>query len=587
MHFRKILKYLLTSGIAGFLIALSNALHGQPFESVVAPFQAAGRSAVSWCDYDNDHDLDILICGVMSNGTPVTRLYRNDDGVFADTGMPFTGIQDGAVAWGDYDLDGDMDLLLSGNSETGDIVRIYRNDGGSFTEINPGIAPVQQGTVCWVDIDNDGDLDIFITGSWIARIYYNNSGMFTAGDQDFGYFSSASAAWGDFDNDGDLDLLIAGDSGAGAVSKIFRNDAGIFTDIQAGLSGLMAGTVDWIDYDNDGDLDVAISGFDDALEAYFFLYKNQGAGFELINAGIDGFAIGSADWGDYDNDGDPDLLFSGKASGCGAYVNGIYRNEGNDVFNKTPENFILATRCSLSWGDYDNDGDLDFILAGINTSDIPIARLYRNQAGSNIFVPNNPPLPPDNLLCITEGDMVHLSWSAGWDNQTPAAGLSYNIMLGTEPVLGDIVAPMSDLQSGYRYINSMGNSGQRLTHAVGGLIPGTYYWSVQAIDQAFEGSPFAVLQSFEIISTEIQELDPGQTVPVIYPNPATGWFNVLHLADTFRVTISDMAGRGILTSESNEVNSRIDISNLPAGVYLVQIYRQDVIFTLKLIKASH
>lgn len=588
MKIRNLLKYLVASGMAGFLLAQSLAVYGQPFEFVPASFTAVGRSVVSWCDFDNDNDLDLLICGMTANGTPVTRLYRNDEGVFVDTGLSFIGVSDGAAAWGDYDQDGDMDLLLTGNSETGDIIRLYRNDGDTFTEIDPGIPPVRQGAVCWVDVDNDGDLDIFITGNWMARIYYNKDGEFTAGSQDFGLFSNSSVAWGDFDNDGDLDLLISGDSGAGAVTKIFRNDDGIFTDIEAGLPGLMAGTTHWIDYNNDGYPDLAISGFDDALEAQFFLYKNTGVNFEIVYTGIEGFAIGSADWGDYDNDGDLDLLMSGKATGCGAYVSAIYRNDGDDVFYKIPDDFILSTRCAVQWADYDNDGDLDFFIAGLNAADAPFSRLYRNQSGSNVFSVNTQPLPPDDLSAFVEDDKVYLSWSAGWDGQTPAAGLSYNVMVGTESGLGNIVTPMADPQTGYRYINSLGNTGQNLGYVIDGLASGTYSWSVQSIDQAFKGSVFAPEGSFTITTTAVNDHQLVPIAPVIFPNPASDRITIHQPVLTGKTIlgITDLAGRLVLQTEINERLASVEISTLPEGIYLVQIFRQDEIFTYKLLKVS-
>ena len=588
MQLRKLVRCLVTSGLAGFLLAQSYAVYGQPFEYVTASFIAAGRSVIAWCDFDNDNDLDLLICGMTANGTPVTRLYRNDEGVFTDTGLSFIGVSDGAAAWGDYDQDGDMDLLLTGNSETGDIIRLYRNDGDTFSEIDPGIPPVRQGAVCFVDVDNDGDLDIFITGNWMARIYYNKDGEFTAGTQDFGLFSNSSAAWGDFDNDGDLDLLISGDSGAGAITKIFRNDDGIFTDIEAGLPGLMAGTVHWVDYNNDGYLDLAISGFDDALEAQFYIYKNTGGNFEIVYTGIEGFAIGSADWGDFDNDGDLDLIMSGKASGCGAYVSAIYRNEGDDVFYKIPDDFILSTRCAVQWADYDNDGDLDFFIAGLNTADAPFSRLYRNQSGTNIFTENTPPMPPDELSVIVNNDTAHLSWSSGWDGQTPAAGLSYNLMLGTEPGFCDIISPMADPQTGYRYISSLGNAGQNMDYYIQGLESGTYFWTVQSVDQAFTGSAFAQTESFTITTTFVDETEAKPVAPYFYPNPASERITIHQpvLKGNFKLCISDLTGRHVFQSEINERLASVEISNLPEGIYLVQIFRQDEIFSYKLLKTS-
>ena len=74
---------------------------------------------MSWCDYDNDHDLDLLITGRGSSDQRVTVLYRNDEGIFNDSGESFIAVDESMVAWGDYDQDGDQDLLIAGNADQG------------------------------------------------------------------------------------------------------------------------------------------------------------------------------------------------------------------------------------------------------------------------------------------------------------------------------------------------------------------------------------------------------------------------------------------------------------------------------------
>ena len=79
-------------------------------------------------------------------------------------------VQTGSVAWGDYDNDGDLDILLTGREYTGRISKIYRNNGdNTFTEqTSISLTGVGSGSVAWGDYDNDGDLDILLTG--VSRI---------------------------------------------------------------------------------------------------------------------------------------------------------------------------------------------------------------------------------------------------------------------------------------------------------------------------------------------------------------------------------------------------------------------------------
>jgi len=104
----------------------------------------AYRGAAAWGDYDNDGDLDLLLTGFMNPGL-ISKIYRNNGGSFNDIGAGLPSVQNGAVAWGDYDNDGDLDLLLTGDTGSAPISKVYRNDGGSFIDLNAALIafPVQ------------------------------------------------------------------------------------------------------------------------------------------------------------------------------------------------------------------------------------------------------------------------------------------------------------------------------------------------------------------------------------------------------------------------------------------------------------
>ncbi len=428
-----------------------------------------------------------LFCVVLASTTGVSHA----DITFTDISAGLTGVYYSSVAWGDHDNDGDLDILLTGDTGPWYLSRVYRNDGaGVFTDITAGLPGMYTSSVAWGDYDNDGDLDILLTGDTasgpISGVYRNDgAGVFTDITAGLTGVSGSSVAWGDHDNDGDLDILLTGYTASGPISLVYRNDgAGVFTDITAGLPGAAFGSVAWGDYDSDGDLDILLAGEDASHNRMARVYRNDGAGvFTDITAGLPEVTDGPVAWGDYDNDGDLDILLTGYSDS--GRLSRVYRNDGGGVFTDIAAGLPGVDRSSVAWGDYDNDGDLDILLTGKMASGW-ISRLYRSDGAPA----NTPPVAPSNLTALVAVPKVTLSWNASTDGQTPTAGLSYNLRIGTTPGGSEIMSSMADAVSGFRRVAELGNAQQQTSWTV--TVPGgSYYWSVQAVDGAYAGSEFA------------------------------------------------------------------------------------------------
>jgi hypothetical protein len=258
-----------------------------------------------------------------------------------------------SVAWGDYDDDGDADILV-GNYDNKSY--LFVNDGtGGFTEHPQG--PFWEDytrSFAWGDYDNDGDLDFARgNGGYHQNELWVYNGSYFTGDDQFGTGYTTSLSWGDSDNDGDLDLAV----GNIGQNYLYVNDGtGAFTEeAQFGANDNSTQSTAWGDCDNDGDLDLAVGN---TYENY--IYINDGAG-GFTEKGLPGDrnTQGIA-WGDYDNDGDLDL-----AEGTSTGQNYLYVNDGTGVFTEEPQ-FGTSTVYSIAWADFDNDGDLDLAL-GIPT----------------------------------------------------------------------------------------------------------------------------------------------------------------------------------------------------------------------------
>jgi predicted nucleotidyltransferase len=505
-------------------------------EQTEISLREVSNGSVAWGDYDDDGDLDILLTGSF-----VSKIYRNNGkNTFTEqTGISLPGVIYSSVAWGDYDNDGDLDILLTGKSGV-PISKIFRNNGNnSFTEqTGISLTGVNYGSVAWGDYDNDGDLDILLTGltnsyTCISKIYKNNgnntfteqTGISLAGVDD------SSVAWGDYDNDGDLDILLTGGTGSlNYISKIYRNNGNNTFAEQTGISltGVKNSSVAWGDYDNDGDLDILLAG-DTNSGRISMIYRNNGNNTFAEQEGISltNVSFSSVAWGDYDNDGNLDILLTGRTNNP-LNTSKIYKNNGNNTFTEQTEiSLSEVDDGSVAWGDYDNDGDLDILMTGWSSFG-EISKIYKNE----ISTVNTPPSTPVNLLQTVNANSATLTWDKATDKETPQSGLSYNLFIKSKNDGKIIKSPLSDSISGMRQIVSIGNVGQNNSWTIKDLPEGIYSWSVQAIDHNFAGSLFAPSSIFSV----------GNPVVLSKPERPVGEINICSDSIISEYTITSIPG---------------------------------------------
>ena len=224
---------------------LSTSVASHAAEPVFTPFQPetfadAGGQSNAWGDFDNDGDLDLII---TFSQAPV-RLYENSRDGFKDVGarvgLPTDGGNPRSVAWGDYDGDGDLDAYIAYSGPDEPPNRLYRNnlqDGQkSFTEVGEAAGVALRGftrQVSFVDYDADGDLDLYVAfRANFNRLLQNNDGIFTDVTMQTRIGDprrTVGACWFDMDADGDLDVFTANQNGD--RDGMFRNDGGNFNDV--------------------------------------------------------------------------------------------------------------------------------------------------------------------------------------------------------------------------------------------------------------------------------------------------------------------------------------------------------------------
>ncbi|MEG4009742.1 FG-GAP-like repeat-containing protein [Microcoleus sp. Pol11C1] len=486
-----------------------------------------GGAISAWGDYSGDGKLDFIASGApqllstlgSSFSFTGTWLYRNTGSTFtAESGN--TGLELAPTAsWGDYNNDGKLNFALQTNQlqsqdQTNDIpnyLKIYDNTGRNENVFNSEQRSSVDSSQAWGDYNNDGKLDL-LNATQQSITNQNADGTFSAlenasllyrntGKSDLVFTPditaqlpgvlNGSAAWGDYNKDGKLDILLTGDSLSGKITKVFGNTGSGFSEAFA-LPGVSNGSAAWADYDNDGDLDILLAGNSDSGNITK-VYRNTDSSFsEDTTVALPGGSF--AAWGDYDNDGKLDILLNSKLED--KFYSKVYRNTGSGFSEDISAGLTGAG--FGAWGDYDNDGKLDILLGN---------QVYR----SNTAIANTRPTAPTGLSAQPDGRNVTFNWNKATDAQTPADGLSYNLRVGTTPGGSDILAPMS-LNDGTRQVVGLGNANQNTEWQLKDLSPDkTYYWSVQAIDTAWAGSPFAEEGSFTTVANNPPVLNYGPT----------------------------------------------------------------------------
>jgi len=383
---------------------------GLPGTSFMAGGVAAG-------DYDGDGLVDLLFTRLGDTDL----FYRNlGDGTFesrsTSAGFALPTLTNGVVS-GDIDHDGDLDLYMTA---TAGATRnyLYLNDGSGFfsdagnsrtVALATDVARHGQGA-SFGDYNNDGYLDL-VTSDWGIASADSQSRLFeNRGGTDIGLFDDVTAAAGidvfrkakserfsprliDLDRDGHLDLAIAADF---ETSQLFwSNGDGTFSDgtrpsgVGTDYNG-MGSTFG--DYDGDGDLDWFITNITNdpdhpgPLGGYNRLYRNDGNRQFTDVTQAAGVLDSRWAWGttffDYDNDGDLDLVATNGFNGAGWDDDRtfLWRNDDGvftDVSDAMGVTDTLQGR-GLAHLDYDNDGDLDFVV--VNNEAQPV--LYRNDGGN-------------------------------------------------------------------------------------------------------------------------------------------------------------------------------------------------------------
>ncbi len=309
-----------------------------------------GSVAVAFADFNSDGDMD----AVFANDGAGNTYHFNFGGVLIDSGQSLGSQDTMGVAVGDMNGDGNPDIVFANADGDGNEVRL--NDGtGVFSSTGQSIGSADSWDVAVGDVDGDGDMDaVFANVSSQNRLWLNNgTGVLVNSGQSLGAGNTKGVSIDDLNGDGFLDLSFSND---GSGDRIWFNDGlGVFTDSGQSLGVGRSHASEIADLDGDGDLDIVIAGDNDGDTVWF----NDGSGVFTDSGPRIGLGHSvSVSVGDIDGDNDLDLVF-GDHSG----PNSVWKNNGFGTFNDSGQRIGGADTQGIALVDLDGDGDLDLVAA--------------------------------------------------------------------------------------------------------------------------------------------------------------------------------------------------------------------------------
>src|SRR3989338_6185331 len=421
---------------AGYRLVAYTAFNQNFSGSLSSPAMAIG-------DVNNDGKKDIVVIGQL-NSNRQTFIYINNGTSFnQDNALKgdIIGFDNGGIALADFDRNGWLDIVIIASNSTFD-AQAYLNNGTRFNSNSTWAAALNKSdgvSLAAFDYNNDGTTDLLKIGADNSNnpetaLYKNNgSGFVREGSYIVNKinFKTGFIAHGDFEKNSYMDIVISGYNGTGSdrTTKVYMNNGTNFVENivwQAELPPI--GDSDGVlgDLNHDGNIDIVISG-GNRTGKYTQIFLNNGTRLKrdvTFETFLNQTEFSSMALGDYDGDGDLDLILTGSIGSSSVIES--YKNNGthfikDTVFIDRTTSFSSGTSTFL---DVDADNDLDYVAF---SSIIGSTAIYKNPYNITLSYPSTPTTFKGTF---NNDSLINLTWSGATDSETSAAGLYYQVRVG-------------------------------------------------------------------------------------------------------------------------------------------------------------
>jgi gliding motility-associated-like protein len=459
------------AGILFIVLLISFSVAGQQFQKKLSLKLDPGTKPfeIGWANVDNDSLLDIILTDTSAHMVKVITYSGLLPGPFKKTILPSTGYSSGIITAGALDQHSRIDFALSGiTTPLAEATTLFSNRG-KFIFQKPA-APqinVAAAKLIFSDLTAKGKKDaVLLKNSGTFSGYLNARPLFTPLFDSANFVAKDFAVF-DFDGNGFNDIVVSGKNNLNQIIlKVIELKNNVDTLRTILLPAPIFGAISIGDLDHDGLFDIVVAGEDASNTLTTRSFINKRTTFEpgsvftpLLNPDIR--------IADFDSDGKADISFRGLTNSSVA-ANWIKTNSGDSIV--LPTDHVLGE----SYGDYDKDGDLDLL----QLTDTLGLVVWENQAP----LKNKGPAEPIVTLAFQLYTRLFMYWNRPLDDHTPSSTLTFDLTLYSADKV--IQTGEFDSLAFHRLSVTHGNQGTHNFGLLKTVLE-NYSYKVQAIDNSY------------------------------------------------------------------------------------------------------